>query len=364
VTTGAPFRSARCIDQVGGYLSDSNEELFAPNKGCLLLEGLVTISGVGPEKTDPVEAADDGRDLYGISSWESRSLLDKLSVAIYWSIVRAGQILVVLLALAIFVGIGGLNMLSDPVSGLLTAFSILPALVLAGYVWYSDVTANEPLTLLAATFLLGVMTAGFAAVLNGALQPVFGTLGLVGVILSFYLVVGPVEELVKLLAVGLYAYNDDRFNAVVDGAVYGAVAGLGFATIENALYITRAIGEVGGVPLGLDLIGIGGDITTTRALAGPGHVVYSSFAGYYLGLAKFNPENWGPIVVKGLVIAALIHATYNATVGIGSGLIQAVTGLPSLVAAFVYILLYVGFFGVLLFRKIRRYRDAYRRARA
>nr|WP_216086544.1 PrsW family intramembrane metalloprotease [Halovivax ruber] len=170
---------------------------------------------------------------------------------------------------------------------------------------------------------------------------------------------GPVEETVKLLAVRLYAYNDERFAAVIDGAVYGAIAGLGFATIENALYITRAIGDVGGVRLGLDLIGIGGDITATRALAGPGHVVYSSFAGYYLGLAKFNPGNRGPIVVKGLIIAALIHATYNATVGLATALIRAATGLPELAAFLVYVLGYVGFFGYLLYRKLRRYRAAY-----
>ncbi|PSP96112.1 PrsW family intramembrane metalloprotease, partial [Halobacteriales archaeon QH_8_68_33] len=191
----------------------------------------------------------------------------------------------------------------------------------------------------------------------------FSSLGIVGMILFFYVVVGPVEEAVKLLAVWLYAYDADRFAAVIDGAVYGAVAGLGFATIENAMYIGRAVGEVGGVSLGLELIGIGGDITATRALAGPGHVIYSSFAGYYLGLAKFNPENRGPIVVKGLVVAALIHATYNATVGLGSGLIQSVTGLPDVAAALVYILLYAGLFGFLLYRKLDRYRDAYRTAR-
>lgn len=303
-------------------------------------------------------------DLYDISTWEKRSFLDRLSAGIYWMTVRTGQVIVILLALLILVTIGGLSVLTDPAIGLLTVVSVLPALALAGYIWYSDVTASEPLSLLSATFILAVLTAGFAAVLNGVLQPVFSTVGFLGMILFFYLVVGPVEEIVKLLAVRLYAYNDDRFAAVIDGVVYGAVAGLGFATIENAIYISRAVGEIGSVSLGLDLIGMGGDITATRALAGPGHVIYSSFAGYYLGLAKFNPENRGPIVVKGLIIAAVIHATYNATVGIGSGLIQSVTGLPDLAASFVYILLYAGFFAYLLYRKIKQYQDAYRTVHA
>ncbi|WP_256301856.1 PrsW family intramembrane metalloprotease [Haloarchaeobius salinus] len=312
--------------------------------------------------TDPVEAADDEQDLYGIASWERRSLLDSASVAVYWVAVRTGQVLLVLLALVIFLAVGGLSILSDPSLGVLTLLSALPALALAGYVWYSDVTTSEPLSLLAATFILGVLTAGFAAVLNSLLQPGFAALGGIGMVLFFYIVVGPVEESVKLLAVRLYAYNDARFAAVIDGAVYGAVAGLGFATIENAIYISRVVGEVGGLSLGLDLIGIGGDITATRALAGPGHVIYSSFAGYYLGLAKFNPGNRGPIIVKGLIIAAVIHATYNTTVGIGSGLIQAVTGLPQLLAFFVFVVLYVGGFGYLLYRKIQQYTDAYQAA--
>jgi RsiW-degrading membrane proteinase PrsW (M82 family) len=315
------------------------------------------------EEGDPVAVADAQMDLYEISTWEARSLLDRFAVAVYWLAVRTGQALVILAALAILVAIGGLSAIADPAIALLTAASVVPALLLAGYVWRSDVTAREPLSLLAATFLLAVLTAGFAAVVNGLVQPAFSSLGIVGMILFFYVVVGPVEEAVKLLAVWLYAYDADRFAAVIDGAVYGAVAGLGFATIENAMYIGRAVGEVGGVSLGLELIGIGGDITATRALAGPGHVIYSAFAGYYLGLAKFNPENRGPIVVKGLVVAALIHATYNATVGLGSGLIQSVTGLPVIAASFVYILLYAGLFGFLLYRKLDRYRDAYRMAR-
>lgn len=317
---------------------------------------------MGTDETDPVAAESDNRDLYEIASWENRSLLDRVSVAIHWGGIRAVKILVVLLALLVLVAVSGLSFLREPLIGVLTVFSAIPALLLAGYVWYSDITESEPISLLAATFLLGVLTAGFAAVLNGMLQPIFATLGAIGVVLFFYLVVGPVEEAVKLLAVLLYAYTDERFAAVIDGAVYGAIAGLGFATIENAIYISQAVGEVGNLSLGLDLIGVGDDITATRALAGPGHVVYSTFAGYYLGLAKFNPENRGPIIIKGLIIAALIHATYNTTVGIGSGLIQSVTGLPQLAAFFVYVALYVGGFGYLLYRKIQRYRRAYRSA--
>ncbi|SEA35115.1 Membrane proteinase PrsW, cleaves anti-sigma factor RsiW, M82 family [Haloplanus vescus] len=310
-------------------------------------------------RRDPVEErADDTRDLYDIATWERRGALDTVAAGIYHALVASTRLVVVAVALLILVGIGGLSAITDPQIGTLTLLSALPALALALYVRRTDVTTAEPLSLLVATFLLGVLTANFAAVLNSFSQQFFTGLGLVGNVLFFFLIVGPIEETVKLLAVRLYAYGTDSFEAVVDGAVYGAVAGLGFATIENALYITQSIDMPTAGALGL--IGAGGGITAVRALAGPGHVIYSAFAGYYLGLAKFNPENRGPIIIKGLLIATFIHAVYNTTVGIGTGLIGFATGLPQLPSYLVFVLVYDGFFGLILFGKIRRYSRAYR----
>ena len=310
-------------------------------------------------RRDPVEErADDGVDLHDVATWERRGPIDSVASGIYRVLVASTRLFVVGIALLILVGIGGLSAITDPRIGILTLLSALPALGLAVYVRRSDVTSNEPLSLLVATFLLGVLTANFAAVLNSVTKGVFEGFGFVGTVLFLFLIVGPVEETVKLLAVRLYAYGTDSFEAVVDGAVYGAVAGLGFATIENALYITQSLDAP--TATGLGLIGAGGGITAIRALAGPGHVIYSAFAGYYLGLAKFNPKSRGPIIIKGLLIASLIHATYNATVGIGSALIGFATGLPQLPAFLVYVLIYDGIFGLILFRKIRRYSNTYR----
>ncbi|WP_224270226.1 PrsW family intramembrane metalloprotease [Haloprofundus salinisoli] len=318
-----------------------------------------------PNERDPIERASAGSvDLYDVSTWEERSSLDGLSVFLWKLITATLRFVIILVALLLLVAIGGLTVVSTPEVGILTVLSVVPALALAGYVYYSDVTSNEPLSLLVATFLLGVLTANFAALINSAFSEYFQLVPVIGMVFFYYLVVGPVEETVKLLAVRLYAYRSERFDAVIDGAVYGAMAGLGFATIENALYITQGV-EPTQLEFGLELIGVGGEITAVRALAGPGHVIYSAFAGYYLGLAKFNRENSGPIVVKGLLIAAFIHGTYNTTVGLGSGLIwllmQTVVpfSVPQLAAYLCYVILYDGFFGYLLYRKIKRYRNTY-----
>ncbi|MFW6320920.1 MAG: PrsW family intramembrane metalloprotease [Halohasta sp.] len=316
------------------------------------------------DERDPVEAAaDETRDLYDVATWEERTSVDGAAVALYWLLTRAAKWFVILLALAILVGIGGLTALTEPAVGVLTLLSVIPALALTAYVYYSDVTTREPLSLLVTTFLLSILFATFAAIVNSIARGFFDPLGGLGLLLFYFLIVGPGEETVKLLAVRLYAYTDARFNSVVDGAVYGAISGLGFATIENSLYIVTQLeemGELADISLGVGAIVVGGDITAVRALAGPGHVIYSAIAGYYLGLAKFNPDNRGPIIVKGLLLAAVIHATYNSTVGVGSFAIASLTGLPSLAAFLVFVIVFDGVFGLFLFRKIWRYRAEYR----
>ena len=315
-----------------------------------------------PSRSDPVESrADDDRDLYDIATWEERTSLDGLSVALHWLITRSAKALVVfvaLLGLLAILGSFGLGLVFDPAVAMLVGLSAVPALGLATYVYVSDVTTGEPLSLLVATFLLSILTATFAAVLNSYAQPFFDPLGFPGLVLFFFVIVGPVEESVKLLAVRLYAYTDDRFDAVIDGAVYGAIAGLGFVVIENLVYIARTV-ELAELSIGVAALGAGDGIAALRALAGPGHVIYSAFAGYYLGLAKFNPGNRGPIVVKGLVIAAAIHALYNSLVGPVTTVLSVATGLPRLLSLFVFVILFQGAFGYVLLRKLRRYRDAY-----
>ena len=313
---------------------------------------------------DPVQAAAESVDLYDIAEWEPRTWLDRLAVWVYGVLVRTTRLVVVGVALVILVAqfaLTGLAAVANPVVGSFIFLSVVPAALIAVWVWRSDVTVREPLGLLVGTFLLGVLFASFAAVINSLAQPAFVAIPLLGLPLFFYLVVAPVEETVKWLAVRLHAYRSDEFRAVLDGAVYGAVAGLGFATIENTLYIGQQYLQAveAGAP-GSAMLGATISTAAVRSFAGPGHVIYSAFAGYYLGLAKFNPENAGPIVVKGLLLASFVHATYNTIVTVLPGLVSlSGLGIGSGAAFLGFVLLYDGVWLAVLFRKVRRYRQAF-----
>ncbi|MFC4439414.1 MULTISPECIES: PrsW family intramembrane metalloprotease [Natrialbaceae] len=313
-------------------------------------------------RRDPVERAnDESTDLYDVSTWEPRTAVDRLSVATYNGITYGLRAIVVVVALAITLTLlvqPGLLVLEDPWFGVFFGLSVVPAALLAGFIWYSDVTTNEPLRLLVATFVLAILFATFAAVVNSVARPRFQLLGAIGTILYFYLIVGPVEETVKLLAVRVFAYRSDTFDAVIDGAVYGAIAGLGFAAIENTIYITGVVAEAQ-----VGTLTAATDIATQRALVGPGHVIYSAIAGYYLGLAKFNRQHAGPLVVKGLLIAAFVHGTYNVTVGIVPGIVASMYPVGPGVAFVGYVIVFDLVVGYYLYRKIARYRRTYRDVR-
>ena len=328
-------------------------------------------------RRDPVQRQADGsRDLQEVADWEPRSLVDRLVYRVYAAaapVARAALVALAALILLTQVALGGFGALDDPVVGVFVVLSVVPALLLAAYIHYADITTDEPLRLLVGTFVLGLLFAGFAGVLNAVLggllvsllgEFVFGLVGSVETTRSvlfavfFIVVVAPVEEGVKLLAVRLSAYRTPQFDAVVDGAVYGAAAGLGFATIENALYITGVIGPAGG-----DALVAGGAITTVRALAGPGHVIYSALAGYYLGLARFNREYAGPLVLKGLLIAIGAHALYNILASELPELLAATFGVSTFAAFVGFVVAYDGLLVAVLLRKLSRYRAAYRATR-
>jgi RsiW-degrading membrane proteinase PrsW (M82 family) len=313
---------------------------------------------MSPDGKDPVQAAFDGEaDLYDVATWDARTTLDALAVRLHAGLRAAKTWVLVLLAGSLFLAevvFVGLLIVRTPALGVLGAMSILPALALAGYLWYGDPTRREPLDALAVTFLLSVLFAGFAAVVNSALFPAFGLVPVVGLALFFFVVVGPIEETVKWLAVRLHAYRTDSFGTVVDGVVYGAVAGLGFAAIENMTYIASAYMTALAADAPMQLRATV-QTATARAFVGPGHVIYSAFAGYYLGLAKYNPDNRGPIVVKGLLVAAGIHALYNTLVS---------TVVPGGFVFVAFVVLYDGVLLAVLFGKVARYRRYYRRAQA
>ena len=114
-----------------------------------------------------------------------------------------------------------------------------------------------------------------------------------------FLIVGPVEEACKLLAVWIFAYRQKDFDEPLDGVIYSASAALGFAAIENVIYLSQ------NNPLLVLLRG---------PLSNPGHALFSSIWGLSLSEAKSAPNLRSRrfvIVLKGFLIAAPLHSLFD-----------------------------------------------------
>ena len=169
-----------------------------------------------------------------------------------------------------------------------------------GYlVWMirSDRFEQEPTSIVALTFGWGVFCGIVASVLN---LFIFSILGAPGASI--------VEEPLKLL--GAYWVARHRrlgleFNDHLDGMVYGAAAGAGFAGLENLYYILEMI-QGRGIPA-LGAIAI-------RSATSFCHIVWSASAGRSLGLAKaLRGRTLLSDLVPGLAVAIPMHFLWNAS---------------------------------------------------
>lgn len=198
---------------------------------------------------------------------------------------------------------GSLGLLTGAV---LAAVPVFP--VVATYLWLDRYEA-EPKSLLAFAFGWGAAVATFGAlVINTASAEAIRASG--GDPTTAAVVVAPVvEESFKGLAVLLILLVRRReFDGIVDGIVYAGMVGIGFAFVENVLYLGRALAELGGWELGA--------VFVFRCVASPfAHPLFTAAAGIGVGVAARvrNPLVKVFAPVAGWMVAVLLHGIWNLT---------------------------------------------------
>jgi len=116
------------------------------------------------------------------------------------------------------------------------------------------------------------------------------------IVTSMLLVVGPVEEFCKFAAVRWLAYKSRYFDEPIDGLVYAGAASLGFASLENVIYVLE----------------FGPDVMLLRApISTLGHLVFGSIWGYGLGLHVQSGYNRTFLVAGSILAASVVHAAFN-----------------------------------------------------
>ena len=184
--------------------------------------------------------------------------------------------------------------------------ALIPAVLLLIFIYRKDKIEHEPFGLLAKLFCMGVLAALPALILEectdillSPLSPVLGEIGM-GILMAVF--IGLIEEGVKFFYLYNGSWNNPDFNFQFDAVVYAVFVSLGFAAIENILYVFES----------------GLAVALGRALlAVPGHMAFSVFMGRYVGAAKvceIRGDRVGVIknLVIGYLLASLMHGFYDA----------------------------------------------------
>jgi RsiW-degrading membrane proteinase PrsW (M82 family) len=174
---------------------------------------------------------------------------------------------------------------------------LLPSFILLGYFYAHDVN-REPGKAILTTYALGIVILVPVAILELTAFGEFHAFNhpfLAGLIKAFWGAAVP-EELLKFLVVVGYCARLRTFDERMDGMVYGAVASLGFAAMENVLYVAQA---------NLSL-------AVTRAVtAVPCHAFLGAIMGYYVGQGRFDSKRRGRWQATGLGLVILLHGLYD-----------------------------------------------------
>lgn len=181
----------------------------------------------------------------------------------------------------------------------LLLLALAPVVVILIYIYVKDKYEKEPIGLLVKNFLLGAIVSiiitvvlGFAA---NIIFPVTDEKDIFQQFVKAFFVVALVEEFSKYIIVKYYSQKKTDFNEPFDGIVYAVVVSMGFAALENVLYVYQY-----GVATGL-----------TRAFtAVPAHATFGILMGYFMGKAKFS-DNRVKYNLLGLLIATLFHGAYD-----------------------------------------------------
>ncbi len=179
--------------------------------------------------------------------------------------------------------------------------AIAPGVAFALILYLTDRYDREPLGLLLKIFILGALSVIPTILVESLLSAMNVFTGLLAIAFTSFVIAGFTEEFFKRLVVVKYALYNKAFNEKLDGIVYCAISALGFATVENVMYVVfrYSANPYVGILRGL--------------LSVPAHMLFGVTMGYYLSLAKYaETEEEGQKYYKlSLYVPILLHGIFD-----------------------------------------------------
>ncbi len=176
--------------------------------------------------------------------------------------------------------------------------SLAPVIVISFYIYIRDKYEREPIWILITALLIGsILTLPIIYIEKQiALFSYLFTNTISLAAFKAFVVAAFTEEFFKMLALFLIIWNNKNFNEKFDGIVYAVFISLGFASVENLIYVFDFGYEVG----------------VARAFtAVPAHAMFGIQMGYFFAIARFYPQKRILYLFFSFAVAFLSHGIYD-----------------------------------------------------
>lgn len=187
----------------------------------------------------------------------------------------------------------------------LVILALLPAVLLTVYIYKKDRLEREPVRLIVRLLALGAFSCLPAAAMEYGVGALIDSSGITNpyflVFLNSFAVAALCEELVKYFFLRRTTWRSAAFDFQFDGIVYGVSVSLGFAALENVLYVLQS----------------GMSTALLRAVTSvPGHAIFGVFMGYFYGYAKRaevmgNASEARDYLALSVLVPLLLHGVYD-----------------------------------------------------
>lgn len=179
----------------------------------------------------------------------------------------------------------------------LIVLSSAPIIIILVYVYIRDKYQKEPAGLLFKTLLAGALTTIPVMLVESWLGKFIADFsGLHAVAYKAFVVAAFTEEFFKFSALFYLIWRHREFDEKFDGIVYAVFVSLGFALVENIMYVLE----------------YGHEVAWARALtAVPAHALFGVTMGYYFSLARFNINRRAVNFLTALLMPVLLHGIYD-----------------------------------------------------
>lgn len=185
----------------------------------------------------------------------------------------------------------------------LLIISIAPSLAFLMWIYFKDKYEKEPIKFLAKLFFIGVLISIPAIAIEDLLLKVNINNEYLNLSYVAFIVAASTEEILKYIVLIAYALKSKYYTEKLDGIVYSIFITLGFATVENIIYIFYENY--------LSLLEIG---LSRAIIAIPGHIMFAIAMGYYLSMYKFNSKNKNEKkinLLKIIFIPIILHGVFD-----------------------------------------------------